>query len=234
MGATQGGRQAGGAGLRAHLLGRNIIRPGDAPLLPEPYKVAGSAAMIRALQRETIGDLNVCSGRRWGMKILFDTALMRVGVARARRMWRSRLTEDTPSWTAAAIVKAMSATPAADPPREHQWQCARAPALVRLFRRTRRRDERSTLRSLPGAGIAVLAVIGGLAGDANAATISLRATMSQLKLVCSRTGGDFMSGSDGYSCITYNCDGRNGSCAVICNNDGICTGTMPAPPRGIR
>jgi hypothetical protein len=156
-------------------------------------------------------------------------------VIHVRRKWRSRLTAGARSWAASALIRSTAAPSQADDGRDQEWQCARAPAFVRFFHRTRRSFDRSSMRSLFGAGLTFIAALGGVAVDARATTISVRATMSQLKFICSKIGGEHIFGPDGYSCITYNCDGKSGHCSVICNSDGLCTGAMPpAPPRRSR
>lgn len=55
-----------------------------------------------------------------------------------QRKYRSRLDADAPSWTASAIIRSMSATASADDEGGDRWRCARVPALLRIFGRTRR------------------------------------------------------------------------------------------------
>jgi hypothetical protein len=151
----------------------------------------------------------------------------------ARRKWRSRLAADAPSWTAGVIIRSTSAAAPDDEDRhadrDNEWQCARAPALIRMFQRTRRPRGRTSTRSLLCAA-ALMIASGCAVGDANAATVSVRATEDQLKLACTRARGEFFSSASGYGCITYNCDGKNGHCSVTCDSDGLCTGAMPPTP----
>jgi hypothetical protein len=66
--------------------------------------------------------------------------------------------------------------------------------------------------------------------DASATTVSVRATIDQLRFACARARGEFFSGTSGYGCIAYNCDGKNGHCTVTCDSAGLCTGAMPPTP----
>ncbi len=67
------------------------------------------------------------------------------------------------------------------------------------------------------------------AGSAAALPISISGThdRGEIKSTCEKTGGGWFSNLDGYGCINPNCDGKGGACAVKCENDGKCTGTVP-------
>jgi hypothetical protein len=71
---------------------------------------------------------------------------------------------------------------------------------------------------------------GALAEEALAAKISLTATVSQVRMACSKAGGSFSAHMDGggYGCVKANCDGKGGNCQVQCDNNNNCTGTTPS------
>ena len=156
------------------------------------------------------------------------TILLGVLLNYVRRKWRERLAADVPSWTARTIIRSISMSRSDDHGRDVGWRCARAPALIRIFRR-RRRPSGRTMRLFVCAATFATA-IAWLAGEVSAATVSVRASSKQLALICAKTGGEFFSSPTGYGCITFNCGGSGGHCSVTCNGDGLCTGAMPIAP----
>jgi len=159
------------------------------------------------------------------------TILLGVLLNYVRRKWRERLAADAASWTARAIIRSISTARSDDHKREREvrWRCARAPALIRIFRRSRRPSDRTTMRLLVYAATFGPA-IAWLTGEVSAATVSVRASSKQLALICAKTGGEFFSSPTGYGCITFNCGGSRGHCSVTCNSDGLCTAAMPIAP----
>lgn len=63
--------------------------------------------------------------------------------------------------------------------------------------------------------------------------LSTKVGPAQLQAACDAAGGSFWSNADGYSCVKLNCDGKGHACAVNCNMEGSCTGTVPVktPPK---
>ena len=54
--------------------------------------------------------------------------------------------------------------------------------------------------------------------------------VTDLRLACSRAGGQFDISPDGggYACTTKNCDGEGGNCTVACDTNNNCTSSTPA------
>ena len=76
----------------------------------------------------------------------------------------------------------------------------------------------------------------GLAAAALPIAISGTHSRSEIKSTCAKAGADYYSNLDGYGCIKNDCDGKGGTCGVVCENNGKCTGSVPivkgAPPLG--
>ena len=53
--------------------------------------------------------------------------------------------------------------------------------------------------------------------------------VGDLRLACSRGGGQFSIAADGsgYGCTKKNCDGNGGVCEVACDNNNNCVGSTP-------
>jgi hypothetical protein len=75
-------------------------------------------------------------------------------------------------------------------------------------------------------------IFAGWAGLASALPIAISGThdRAKIKSVCANAGGDYYSNLDGYGCINNNCTG--GPCAVVCENNGKCTGSVPQTVKG--
>lgn len=54
--------------------------------------------------------------------------------------------------------------------------------------------------------------------------------VGELRLACSKAGGQFDVSPDGggYACTTKDCDGQGGNCTVACDNNNNCVGSTPA------
>ena len=80
--------------------------------------------------------------------------------------------------------------------------------------------------------ILALAALGFIASEARAEIVDIKGTVTPVGLgrACSGAGGNFHSGNTGYSCVKENCNGKGGTCAVLCGNNGKCTGHTP--PQG--
>lgn len=64
------------------------------------------------------------------------------------KLWKriGRLGEssaDTRPWIASAIINSINGRPGSGAPDDQEWQCARAPAFVLMFRSRRRTDRRA-------------------------------------------------------------------------------------------
>lgn len=67
---------------------------------------------------------------------------------------------------------------------------------------------------------------------AHAATVQLGAhSEGEVQGACKKVGGTFWSSSSGYGCSKNNCDGKGGTCDVICH-EGKCVGVTPIQHTG--
>ena len=74
-------------------------------------------------------------------------------------------------------------------------------------------------------GLVTLAI--SQSADARQISISQKVSLRQLQNICASVGGSFWSDNNGYSCIKENCDGKGHTCAVLCDENGNCTGMVP-------
>ncbi|MDC7786802.1 hypothetical protein PQJ75_19900 [Rhodoplanes sp. TEM] len=81
----------------------------------------------------------------------------------------------------------------------------------------------------PVLALAILAATLAMGGVAAAKKINLTATVTQVRIACSKVGGQFGVHMDGggYGCVKENCNGKGGKCIIACDNNNNCVGTYP-------
>lgn len=69
----------------------------------------------------------------------------------------------------------------------------------------------------------------------NVASAGFKATVTEVRLSCSKSGGTFEVHKDGkgYGCIRKNCDGKGGNCIVACDNNNNCNSSTPKAAKSI-
>ena len=81
-----------------------------------------------------------------------------------------------------------------------------------------------------------LTIVSFVATDAWAIKISdiKKVSRGSLQSTCAQMGGTFSSNGSIYSCEKKNCDGKGGSCEVLCSDkESTCTGITPLKHRPI-
>jgi hypothetical protein len=78
----------------------------------------------------------------------------------------------------------------------------------------------------------VVLALGTLAAVAHADIRPLvgKHSVGTIRGACSSAGGNFDVAADGggYACHKKNCDGKGGTCSVVCDNNNNCVGSTPA------
>ena len=78
--------------------------------------------------------------------------------------------------------------------------------------------------------VSLLLGFSALPAQAEIRQMAAKPGVGELRLACSRAGGQFDISPDGegYACTTRNCDGKGGNCTVACDNNNNCNGQTPS------